>query len=331
MKKTIAIVLAMAIALVLFSGCTRKGYNYYPGQFIPANNNYNPAPSVAQAHNYYFGPYVSVVTGTLTSKTIFTTEGRGNSAAYLYMLNTAHPINISKVNIPDDSDVITANNVAAFELAVSNMNLSAYLGSKVRVTGQFSLGDYGNDSTRTVMDVSKLEIYNTEPVSQYNAWGYEQDNAQGKTQGGTQINVQGNAQINIQNSTQSGTLNAGKPAPAATKQPPKKTAPAPAATKPPIKKPAPASVATKPKPKPTVQASQCPPPKTYRIQVGAYCNSANAQSVMTQLQCQNLNPVKENYLQYTRVVLRGISANKVKNTVAAVRRAGFDDPWIQPE
>ena len=259
----VTLAFAIAFALVLFAGCTRTGYNYYPGQFVAQDINYNsgqfvpvdnndnnPAPFVSQAHNYYFGPYVSVVTGTLTSKTIITTERRGNSAAYVYMLNIANPINISKVNIPNDSDVITANNVTAFELAVCNMNLSAYLGSQVRVTGQFSLRDCGNDSTRVVMDASKLEIYNTAPVSQ---------------------------------------------------------------CPPPI---------------------QCPPPQkigTYRIQVGAYCSPANANIVMTRLQRQNLCPIKENYLQYTRVALCGIPANRLDNTVAAVRRAGFDDPLIQRE
>ena len=246
MKKILLVTLAIAFALALFASCTRKGYNYY------LNN--NPAPPVSQAQNYYFGPYVSVVTGILISKTTITTERRGNSATYLYMLNTADPINISKVNIPDDSDVITANNITAFELAVCNMDLSAYIGSQVRVTGQFTLCDSGNDSTRVVMDVSKIEIYNTAPASQC----------------------------------------------------------------PPV--------------------SQYPPPQkkkpavgTYKIQVGAYCNPASAQSVMTQLQRQNLCPVKENYLQYTRVVLRGISVNMVDNTVAAVKRAGFNETWIQPE
>jgi cell division septation protein DedD len=339
MKKSIAVVLAIAFALALFASCTRKGYNYNTGQFVAqdinynsgqfvaVNNNYNLGTSAVQAHNYYFGPYVSVVTGTLTSKTIITTERRGNSAAYLYMLNTANPINISKVNIPDDSDVITANNITAFELAVCNMNLSAYIGSQVRVTGQFSLRDYGNDSTRAVMDVSKLEIYNTAPVSQCppTSWcappQYTLPASQGKTQGGTQINTQinaqGNAQVNAQINIQSNTQNStqtitqskaqsvSKPAPAAKKQPPKKTA--------------------------TVKP--CPPPKakTYRIQVGAFCNPANAQRVVARLQCQNLNPVKEKYLQYTRVVLKGIPANRVDTTVAAVKRAGFCDFWKQPE
>jgi predicted small lipoprotein YifL len=152
-KKIWLVTLVIAITLALCAGCTRKGYNYYPGQFVAqnvnynpgqfvaqdinynsgqfvaVNNNYTPAPSVAQAQNYYFGPYISVVTGTLTSKTIITT----------------------------------------------------------------------------------------------------------------------------------------------------------------------------------------------------------AQSVMARLQCQNLNPVKEKYRQYTRVVLRGISANRVDNTVAAVKRAGFADLLIQRE
>ena len=249
MKKIFLLTLAIAFTIALFNSCIPGNNNYYPRSLVAQDNNDYRGQVVSKVNNYYFGPYVSVVTGILTSKTIITTERRGNSATYHYMLNTADPINISKVNIPNDGDVITANNIAAFELAVCNMNLSAYIGSQVRVTGQFSLRDSGNDSTGVVMDVSKIEIYNTVPVSQC---------------------------------------------------PP---------------------------------ASWCPPPitKTYRIQVGAYCDPANAQSVMARLQCQNLNPVKEKYRQYTRVVLRGISASRVDNTVAAVKRAGFDDPLIQRE
>jgi cell division septation protein DedD len=341
MKKTIAIVLAIACALAVFVGCTRSGAYYYPRTFVAQDNNDNPGQLAAQNTHYYFGPYISVVTGILTSKTTITTERRGNSATYIYMLNTANPINISKVNIPDDSDAITANNIAAFELAVCNMNLSAYIGSKVRLTGQFTLCDSGNDSTRVVMNVSKVEVYNTVPVSQRNAQGNVQSSAQGKTQSSaqgktqsntqsntqsgtqinTQINAQGNAQVNAQiniqnntqNSTQSNTQSARTPVPAA-KKPTQETKP-------------------KTPPKPATTVSQRPPPKakTYRIQVGAFCDPANAQKAVTRLQCQNLNPVKEKYKQYTRVVLRGIPANKVDNTVAAAKRAGFNETWIQME
>jgi cell division septation protein DedD len=185
------------------------------------------------------------------------------------------------------------------------------------------------------MDVSKLEIYNTEPVIQYpppqsytqgKTRSYEQGNAQDNTQINTQINAQGNAQvyaqINIQNNTknsaQSITQSASKPAPAVKK-------PAPAAK--PAVKPAPAK-------KPAAKVTQpCPPPKTktYRIQVGAFCNPANANNVVARLQCQNLNPVKEKYQQYTRVVLKGIPANRLDATVAVVKSAGFCETWIQLE
>jgi hypothetical protein len=252
MKKIFLQTMAIAFTIALFNSCMPSNNNYYPRSLVAQDNNDYRGQVVSKVNNYYFGPYISVVTGILGSKTIITTERRGNSVTYLYMLNTAGPINISKVNVPDDGDVITANNIEAFELAVCNMNLSAYIGSKVRVTGQFTLCDSGNDSTRVVMNVSKVEVYHTTPVPQQC-------------------------------------------------------------------------------PPPVTQQRPTPTTKTYRIQVGTYTNFANACNAMTQLQRENLNPVKENHLQYTRVVLPGIPANSVDNTVAAVKRAGFADVWVQPE
>ena len=344
MKKSVTIALAITFALAFFAGCTRGSINYYLGPFVSRDN----ISSVSQANNYYLGPSVSVVTGILTTKTIETTN--------VYVLNTDCPINVSNNNI-------TVNNISMIQLAGCGPNVSPYIGSQVRLTGKFFLGCAANNDTQLMMEVSKFEVYNTVPVSQCNAQGYaqsyaqcnpqssaqsnaqdyeqgytqgytqgyvqgkEQGNTQGNTQINTQINAQGNAQVNAQINTQSNTKNStqnnvqSKPAPAATKPTPKKTEPA--------------SAATKPKPKPPAPANPCPPPKpkpsTYRIQVGAYCNPANANNVVAQLQRQNLCPVKEKYKQYTRVVLRGIPANKVDTTVAAVKKAGFDEVWKQRE
>jgi hypothetical protein len=269
-KKNIwLITLAITFALALFASCIRKADNYYPGQFVP------------QANNYYLGPSVSVLTGTLASKTIITTGLRGNCLTEIYVLNTACPINVSNANVLNDCSNITVNNISMFQLAGYDLNLSPYIGRQVRLTGKFFLGCAEDNYNQLLMEVCKLEIYNTVPASQ--------------------------CQPVSQCPTTQNTLPANQCA----------SVPPPAAQKPPPKK--------------TVQATQCPPTKTYRIQVGAFCNSANAHNVMTQLQRQNLCPVKEKYLQYTRVMLRGISANRVESTVAAVRRAGFDETWIQPE
>ena len=375
-KKIWLVTLAIAFALALCAGCTRKSNNYYPnfnpGTFVSVNNNYsavpltaqannyNPGPSVVQTNNYCLGPSVSVITGTLVTQTIGLTN--------VYALKTACPIKVSNNNI-------IVNNISMFQLTGCGPNMAPYIGSQVWLTGKFFLGCTANNETQLMMEVSKFEAFTTVPVSecppisrcppavtqQCNPQGYAQCNtqsyaqcdvqsytqcnvenpaqcsvqssvqgnvqsstqgntqssAQGNTQGGTQINTQinaqGNAQVNAQiniqsntkNSTQSSTQSARKPAAAA--------------KKPPIKKPAPVN----PSPPPKV--------KTYRIQVGAFCDPANAQKAVTRLQRQNLCPVKENYRQYTRVVLRGISANRVDNTVAAVKRAGFDDSLIQRE
>jgi hypothetical protein len=346
MKKTIAIVLAILFALALFASCTRKGNNCYPnfnpGTFVSVNNNYSTVPSAVQVNNYYLGPSVSVITGTLTVQTIGLTT--------VYALKTACPIKVS-------NNTITVNNISMFQLTGCGPNAAPYIGSQVWLTGKFFLGCTANNDTQLMMEVSKFEAFTAVPVSQCpptvtqpcspqgyaqcdvqsytqcnvqnpaqcnvqsSAQGDTQSSAQGKTPGGTQINTQinasGNAQVNAQINVQSNTQNStqnntqGK-APSVSK-------PAPAAKKQPIKKPAP--------------ANPCPPPKpkTYRIQVGAFCDPANANNAVVRLQCQNLNPVKEKYLQYTRVVLRGIPANKVENTLAAARRAGFCDFWKQLE
>ena len=340
-KKIWLVTLAIAFTLALFSSCARRGNNYYIRQLIAgANNyntvplaaqanNYNPGPSVAQVNNYYLGPSVSVINGTLTVQTIGTTS--------VYALKTACPIKVSNNNI-------IVNNISMFQLTGCGPNAAPYIGGQVWLTGKFFLGCTANNDTQLMMEVSKFEAFTTVPVSQgyvqSNTQGYEQGYEQGYTQGytqgkeqskaqggtqiNTQINAQGNAQVNAQintqintkNSTQGNTLNAGKPVTAAAKAPAKKTEPA--------------SVATKPKPKPV---TPCPPPKTktYRIQVGAFCDPANAQKAMTRLKCQNLNPVKEKYKQYTRVVLKGIPATKVEITLAAVKKAGFDETWKQLE
>jgi len=71
--------------------------------------------------------------------------------------------------------------------------------------------------------------------------------------------------------------------------------------------------------------------KIYKIQVGAYSNQGNARNAITRLQRQNLNPVIETYLQYSRVRLRGIPANQVNNTLAVIKKAGFNEVWIQQD
>jgi hypothetical protein len=71
--------------------------------------------------------------------------------------------------------------------------------------------------------------------------------------------------------------------------------------------------------------------KVYKIQVGSYSYLSNAQDAIARLQGHNLDPVRENYLQYTRVLLRGIPASQVANTLTIIKRAGFNEAWIQQD
>jgi len=71
--------------------------------------------------------------------------------------------------------------------------------------------------------------------------------------------------------------------------------------------------------------------KTYKIQVGVYSSEANVLTAMTDLQRQNLNPVREYNVQYTRVLLRKIPASQVATTLTAIKRAGFNEVMIQQD
>jgi len=71
--------------------------------------------------------------------------------------------------------------------------------------------------------------------------------------------------------------------------------------------------------------------ETYRIQVGPPSDHSKACNTMMRLQGQNLNPVREISCQYSRVVLRGISADQVIKILSIIKRAGFNKVWIQPD
>jgi len=69
----------------------------------------------------------------------------------------------------------------------------------------------------------------------------------------------------------------------------------------------------------------------YRIQVGSYRETANAQNAFDRLAAAGLNPIYENYLEYKRVVVTGIIANRVSNVMNLIRNAGFSEIWIREE
>ena len=71
--------------------------------------------------------------------------------------------------------------------------------------------------------------------------------------------------------------------------------------------------------------------KLYRIQVGAFREIANAERAFNRLRNAGLNPVYENYLNYRRVILAGISANNVPRILNTVSNARFLEVWISEE
>jgi len=71
--------------------------------------------------------------------------------------------------------------------------------------------------------------------------------------------------------------------------------------------------------------------KSYQIQVGAYKLGSNAENALLQLQKNALNPVTERYLDYTRVMIKGIPANQVVNFLVIIRQAGFNEAIIRED
>jgi len=69
----------------------------------------------------------------------------------------------------------------------------------------------------------------------------------------------------------------------------------------------------------------------YRIQVGAYRETVNAEGAFNRLQNAGLNPVYENSLHYRRVVLAGISAANIPHIINIMRNAEFHEVWIRED
>jgi len=71
--------------------------------------------------------------------------------------------------------------------------------------------------------------------------------------------------------------------------------------------------------------------KSYRIQVGSYRNTANAERAFGSLQNAGLSPVYENYLDYKRVVLTRIDIKYLPLLLDVIYSAGFSEVWISEE
>ena len=71
--------------------------------------------------------------------------------------------------------------------------------------------------------------------------------------------------------------------------------------------------------------------KLYRIQVGAFRQTANAEKALNDLRDVGLNPVYENYMDYRRVVLTGINARDIPLILSKIRNSGFNEAWVREE
>ena len=72
-------------------------------------------------------------------------------------------------------------------------------------------------------------------------------------------------------------------------------------------------------------------PNLYQIQVGAFKVNKNAEGVLYHLITEGLNPSTEKYLDFTRVLLKGIPANEMMNYLTIIKQAGFNEVIIREE
>ena len=72
-------------------------------------------------------------------------------------------------------------------------------------------------------------------------------------------------------------------------------------------------------------------PMTFQIQVGAYRLDKNAEDAFLLLKKNALTPAREKYLDFTRVMIKGIPAGQVANFLAVIREAGFNEVIIRED
>ena len=69
--------------------------------------------------------------------------------------------------------------------------------------------------------------------------------------------------------------------------------------------------------------------KLYQMQVGSFKVDQNAVNAFEKLKAASLNPSYEKYLDFTRVMLKGISAKDVPAYIERIRMAGFSEVFIK--
>ncbi|MCL2230976.1 MAG: hypothetical protein FWC01_07745 [Treponema sp.] len=71
--------------------------------------------------------------------------------------------------------------------------------------------------------------------------------------------------------------------------------------------------------------------KFYQIQVGAFRLDINAENTVALLRRNNFNPAAERYLDFTRVIIKGIPANQVNSNLVNLKRIGFNEVIIRED
>ncbi|MDR0389265.1 MAG: Ig-like domain-containing protein, partial [Spirochaetaceae bacterium] len=71
--------------------------------------------------------------------------------------------------------------------------------------------------------------------------------------------------------------------------------------------------------------------RLYRIQVGAFKRAQNAEQVYERLNRLSLNPAYEQYLDFTRVIVRNIKAGDITLYLERIRSAGFNEVIIRED
>jgi len=69
----------------------------------------------------------------------------------------------------------------------------------------------------------------------------------------------------------------------------------------------------------------------YQLKVGAFKSAQNAENAYYKLIIEGFNPVYEKYLDFTRVMITGISANQIPDFLKKVKQAGFNEVIIRKD
>jgi len=69
--------------------------------------------------------------------------------------------------------------------------------------------------------------------------------------------------------------------------------------------------------------------RLYQLQVGAFKVTQNAEQVFKRLTKAALNPSYEQYMDFTRVLIKGISARDVPQYIERIKNAGFSEVYIK--